>query len=394
MNPVPAPAQSTPLQPATADIDATTGTGSSMLGLGLDAGGTHTRWALADAAGRVCGEGVVAAMSGQQLASPEGLQALASALHELVQAVSACVRQRHPHVGQPERLQAGPPERTQAGPPERTQAGPPERTHAGPPERTQAAPLACLRALVAGITGFDAQAMPQWRTLAAQALHLPADRVRALSDIELACAAAFAPGQGVVLIAGTGSIAAHVDAQGVLHRAGGRGAVIDDAGGGHWIARQALQQIWRAEDEAPGSWQVSPLARQVFAHIGGSDWAHTRQWVYGATRGELGKLALAVAQAADSDAAAAALLARAGQELARLVMALQHRVGTQAVAITGRVFELHPLVEASLRQALPAQLMVQRLLTPTHHAAARFAGTALPPGAGRDNGATDRRTTP
>lgn len=370
MNPVPAPAQSTPLQPATADIDATTGTGSSMLGLGLDAGGTHTRWALADAAGRVCGEGVVAAMSGQQLASPEGLQALASALHELVQAVSACVRQRHPHVGQPERLQAG------------------------PPERTQAAPLACLRALVAGITGFDAQAMPQWRTLAAQALHLPADRVRALSDIELACAAAFAPGQGVVLIAGTGSIAAHVDAQGVLHRAGGRGAVIDDAGGGHWIARQALQQIWRAEDEAPGSWQVSPLARQVFAHIGGSDWAHTRQWVYGATRGELGKLALAVAQAADSDAAAAALLARAGQELARLVMALQHRVGTQAVAITGRVFELHPLVEASLRQALPTQLMVQRLLTPTHHAAARFAGTALPPGAGRDNGATDRRTTP
>ena len=332
--------------PALARVDLLAADASDVLGLGLDAGGTQTRWALADAAGQVCAEGAVAPMSGQQLASPEGRRDLVVTLQSLAQAVGDSLGLRPRQAGLP----------------------------------TVLPPRVC--ALVAGITGFEAQAMPQWRSLAAQALQWPEVQVRALSDIELACAAAFAPGQGVALIAGTGSIAAHVDAGGLLHRAGGRGAVIDDAGGGYWIACQTLRQIWRAEDEQPGSWQSSPLARQVFAHIGGSDWAQTRQWVYGATRGELGTLALAVAQVANSDVAAAALLQQAGQELARLVMALQHRLhsshGEQAVAITGRVFELHPLVESSLRQALPARLTVQRMRTPSHHAAARLAAGGQP----------------
>ena len=296
-------------------------------GLGLDGGGTQTRWALADAGGGVVAEGEVPPLSGQQLASDEGRQALVATLQQLAQRLGAT---------QP------------------------------------------VRALVAGITGFEASAMPQWRTLAAQVLRLPTSAVRAISDIELACAAAFNPGQGVVLIAGTGSIAAHVDAQGQLHRAGGRGAVIDDAGGGHWIARQALQHIWRAEDAAPGSWQTSALARRVFEQLGGSDWAQTRQWVYDASRGELGSLARAVAQAADEDAAAAAILHQAGQELARLVQALQQRLGQQPLALTGRVFELHGLIKSSLLQALPGQLQVQHLQTPAHHAAARLAAAAPP----------------
>ncbi len=327
------------------------------LGLGLDAGGTHTRWALArrgdvDGAAVVIDEGVLPPMSGQQLADAEGRQQLAATLAAWAQAVAAAT------------------------------------------ERWGTPPSA----VVAGITGFDAQAMPQWRTLAAQALGLQAQQVHACSDIELACAAAFAPGQGVVLVAGTGSIAAHVDAQGQLHRAGGRGAVIDDAGSGHWIARQALQHIWRAEDTAPGSWNNSTLARCVFDAIGGPDWAQTRQWVYGATRGELGTLALAVARAAGGpqgvmsvkgvkgvapDPVALAILQQAGQELARLVLALQQRLGPQPVALTGRVFELHPAVEAALRQALPAATALQRQQTPAHHAgaqlAAQLAAGRLPP---------------
>ena len=321
-------------------------------GLGLDAGGTHTRWALARAwggerAGEMAGErageragtevlasGELPPMSGQQLADAQGRRQLAATLAELARAVAAA---------------------------------------------TARLGIALPAALVAGITGFDAQAMPQWRALAAQALAMPEHQVRALSDIELACAAAFAPGQGVVLIAGTGSIAAHVDAQGRLHRAGGRGAVIDDAGSGHWIACQALQHIWRAEDLEPGSWQASPLARRVLGTMGGPEWAQTRQWVYGATRGELGTLAVAVAQAALGDSGGAAdpaalgILQRAGQELARLVLALQQRVGPQPVALAGRVFELHPLVEASLRQALPAATALHRQQTPAHHAAACLA---------------------
>ncbi len=306
------------------------------LGLGLDAGGTHTRWALASADGRVRAGGDIAPMSGQQLASEAGLAALTDTLHTLAAQVAS--------------------------------------------QSAACGGGLALAGLVAGITGFDSQQMPQWQALAAHALGLPVAGVRALSDIELTCAAAFAPGQGMVLIAGTGSVAAFVDSSGQMHRAGGRGAIIDDAGGGHWLARHALQQIWRAEDAEPGGWQRSALARHAFEYIGGTSWAHTRAWVYGASRGELGTLAQAVAAAADDgDAAATALLQQAGQELARLVLALAHRVGWHPLALSGRVFDLHPTITASLQQALraagPNTLQVQRLDTLPHHAAARLAAS-------------------
>ncbi len=230
-----------------------------------------------------------------------------------------------------------------------------------------------LKHAVAGITGFDPSFVPVFCDLVAGALHVQSSAVHTMSDIELACHAAFAPGQGVVVYAGTGSVAALVDVHGVMHRAGGRGAVIDDGGGGYWIARQALRHVWRAEDEAPGAWRTSPLAQQLFDRMGGSDWSHTRTWVYGASRGELGTLALAVAAAAPTDPVAMDLLRSAGLELARLGRAMLQRHGALPVALAGRVLDLHPVIEASLRAALPAGTPTHRLTLPAHHAAAVIA---------------------
>ena len=287
--------------------------------LGLDAGGTQTRWALAGAGGQLLREGSVASLSGLQLHDPAGRAVMAQTLAELS---AAC----------------------------------------GP-----------VQGVVAGVTGFDAEQGPQLCQLLAQALQLDRSAVRAMNDIELACHAAFGPGEGYVVYAGTGSIAAFIDEQGTLHRAGGRGALIDDAGGGHWIAREALRHVWRAEDESPGAWRQSPLAQRLFEHMGGSDWAHTRQWVYGASRGELGTLALAVAQAAPDDAVALHILQAAGRELARLAQALTARHGPRPLALAGRVFDLHPAVRAALQQALPAGTTLQQLQEPAHCAAARIA---------------------
>jgi glucosamine kinase len=285
--------------------------------LGLDAGGTQTRWALADASGHVCAQGLAEPISGAQLAAEPT-------------AVLAVLRTIAAQVGQP-------------------------------------------RALVAGITGFDAAQTPQLQALAGAAFDLGAAAVHTMSDIELACRAHFQPGQGIVLIAGTGSVAAHLGAQGQLQRAGGRGAVIDDAGGGHWIATQALRQVWRREDESPGAWRQSPLACSLFEALGGSDWPQTRQWVYGATRGDIGALAQAVAAAAPHDSVALALLQQAGQELARLVNALVQRLGAQPVAATGRVFDLHPAVMQQLQTTLASGCAVQRSTQAAQHAAARLA---------------------
>jgi N-acetylglucosamine kinase-like BadF-type ATPase len=204
-----------------------------------------------------------------------------------------------------------------------------------------------------------------------------------MTDIELACRAAFAPGRGIVLVAGTGSVAAHLDATVTLQRAGGRGVLIDDAGGGHWIATRALRAVWRAEDEQPGAGRDSALGRALFEAVGGPDWAATRAAVYGAQRGAVGALAAAVGAAAHAgDATALALLRRAGAELARPVRALLARVGPQPVALAGRVFDLHPAVEAALREALaaaaPAAAEVRRLPLAPHVTAAVLAAGGVP----------------
>ena len=301
----------------------------TRIGLGLDAGGTQTRWALGDALGRVQAEGVAASMSGAQLGSAGGRAQIQATLQAIARECNGAV-----------------------------EAG----SVAGP-----------VQAAVAGVTGVGAEHLPTLCALVAEAFVLPADRVQAMSDIELACHAAFAPGEGYVVYAGTGSIAAFLDAEGTLQRAGGRGALIDDAGGGHWIAREALRRIWRAEDESPGAWRQSALAARVFERLGGSNWSLTRAWVYGTSRGELGTLALAVAAAAEEDPAALSILQAAGTELARLALALTRRHGVRPLALAGRVFDLHPAIEAHLLAALPGGAAVQRQMLPFHHAAAVLA---------------------
>ncbi|NHZ95070.1 BadF/BadG/BcrA/BcrD ATPase family protein [Massilia sp. CCM 8734] len=292
-------------------------------GLGIDAGGTSTRWALAAADGAILAEGELAGLSALQMGSSDGRARVQASFAAL--AASVLVH------GQP-------------------------------------------RAVRAGLTGFggDGAQLRQW--LAAP-LGLPPDAVVLSSDIEIAYLASFAPGEGYLVYAGTGSIGAFIDADGVFQRAGGRGVILDDGGGGFWIAREALRHIWRNEDEEPGRWRASPMAQAVFAQIGGDDWALSRQFMYGQERGAVGRLALAVAASADADPVAAAILAQAGCELARLARALTARFGARPVVLAGRAATLHALIMNTMRSELPDALSLTQTTARAHHAAARLAAT-------------------
>lgn len=291
------------------------------LGLGIDAGGTRTRWALAAADGAIVAEGEQGGMSALQINSEDGRARVQAGFAAL--AASVLVH------GKPQAVRAG-------------------------------------------LTGFggDDALLQQW--LAAR-FGLPVESVVLSNDIEIACLASFAPGEGYVVYAGTGSIGAFIDADGVFHRAGGRGVILDDGGGGFWIAREALRHIWRNEDEEPGRWRASPLAQAVFAQIGGDDWALSRQFMYGQERGEVGRLALAVAASAEADPVAAAILKEAGRELARLARALIGRFGARPVLLAGRAATLHPLIVNTMRAELPDALSLTQTTAPAHHAAARLA---------------------
>ncbi len=296
-------------------------TGRVDLGLGIDAGGTRTRWALASPSGELVAEGCVAGLSALQLATRGGQQVVRDTLASLAADVLA--------VGRPTQVHAG-------------------------------------------LTGYGGVEEPL-SGLIRTPLGLGAEAVTIVTDIEVAYLDVFHPGEGYLVYAGTGSIAAFIDAQQQFHRVGGRGGLLDDGGSGFWIAREALRHIWRLEDEQPGAWQASPMAREVLEHVGGSDWAHTRQFIATADRGEMGKLALAVAAAAGADPQALRILDAAGRELGRLARILAQRFGPRPLALAGRVFQLHPVVEQACRAAVPGHEPLQVRVSRGHHAAARIA---------------------
>ncbi|WP_228894148.1 N-acetylglucosamine kinase [Pseudoduganella aquatica] len=299
---------------ATTDNDTT-------LGLGIDAGGTQTRWALADPAGAIVAEGSVAGLSALQMANEAGRSAVRATFAALAGDVLAS--------GRPQRV-------------------------------------------CAGLTGFggDSELLAAWL---AELLGIAPAAIIISNDIEIAYLDSFQPGEGYLVYAGTGSIAAYIDQRGEFHRAGGRGVTLDDGGGGFWVAREALRRIWRREDEEPGAWQDSAMARAVFDYVGGSDWSFSRQFIYGRERGEVGKLALAVAASAEHDQAARLILQQAGRELARLAAALVSRFGVRPVVLAGRAAELHPLIAETMRATLSPEVPLRRKTAQAHFAAARMA---------------------
>jgi N-acetylglucosamine kinase-like BadF-type ATPase len=297
-----------------------------FFGLGLDAGGSQTRWALVDPNAKLLTQGHVAGMSGLQLQTDEGLASLRTTLKALAHALDEVVP------GQP-------------------------------------------LALYGGFTGLGAaQDKAALLALLQEALPIRASHTTLTHDMDIAYRAAFAPGAGYLVYAGTGSIAAFIDGQGQTHLAGGRGYLLGDDGGGYWIAREALAWVWRQEDRTPGIWKQSPLALRLFDAIGGSDWRFTRAFVYGSERGAIGRLALQVAASAQDDPAAHALLLRSGAALGELAQHLLHRFGPRPVTAGGRALLLSPLLEQGMRKALPANVELQ--VTPdlsAHVTAARLA---------------------
>ena len=291
--------------------------------LGIDAGGSRTRWAILDTANNIIAEGQAVGCSALQMHSVSGQILLDAVWQQIVQQL----------------------------------------------------PDLPIDSVHAGLSGFGADDGALRQQLA-QALRVDPLQITLSNDLEIAYRDAFALGAGYLVYAGSGSIAAYIDTRGAFHRAGGRGHLLDDAGGAVWIACQALRALWRLEDVAPGSAAHSPMGQAVWARVGGSDWAASRQFMQTASRGDLGMLALAVAESAQDDPLARSIFVQAGSELARLAQALQQRFGERAIILSGRAASLHPLIETQFRATLGNANVVMRE-NQAHHAAARWALTTI-----------------
>ena len=294
-----------------------------MTALGLDCGGSESRWVALDDAGEQIARGTGPRMSGH-IFDPAERDIAMTALRTLCTDI-----------------------------------------------RASAAPV---HAVVAGVTGLSNDG-PENRVLAdtlAALLEIPFERITIGDDMWLAYHAAFPPGEGILVYAGTGSAACHVDADGVVLSAGGRGCVIDDAGSGFWIGQQALRWMMRQVDRT-GDLPTGILAETLCDRIGGRDWETIRGHVYAESRGRVAMLAMAVADAARAgDPIALSILQKAGEALADLALALIGRVGLKSIALTGRAASLHPAIFEAFDRTLATPDTRQVAIDPAE-AAARLA---------------------
>ncbi len=163
-----------------------------------------------------------------------------------------------------------------------------------------------------------------------------AARVVVTTDVELALAGAFESGPGIVVSAGTGSIAVGRDARGARRRIGGYGWQMGDEGSGYAVGRAALGAVSRAQD---GRSPRTALSDRVLSVTRSPDFDSLVRWAATAAPSELAALAPHVLEvAAEGDPLAQGIADYAARELSQLAICLLPLLAARApigVALTG-----------------------------------------------------------
>ncbi len=224
--------------------------------LGIDAGGTKTAAVIADAAGTERGRGAGGPCS---LATGEYTQWTRSVRES---ARSACLA-------------------------------------AGLPEDTR------FRAVCAGVAGYSLkERREEFATILAE--EISADRYDLCPDYEIAYWGASGGEPGVVVVAGTGSVAFGRNEQGETRKVGGLGYLFGDAGSGFALGKTALGQAIKSLNQD----RKFPLADAVLSRIGAETIEDILAWTYqDFTPAKVAALAPIVGELAD-----------AGDETARLII--------------------------------------------------------------------------
>jgi N-acetylglucosamine kinase-like BadF-type ATPase len=182
-------------------------------------------------------------------------------------------------------------------------------------------------------------------------------RILVVNDALIALQAGIGGAEGVVIVAGTGSIAFGRDRLGRAARAGGWGYLLGDEGSGYWIGRLALRAIVR---QADGRGEATSLTPRLLAHF---DVQRPEELIQKVYRQDLKPSAIAalarhVEQAShDGDVLATAIINRSARELvsaARSVTAQLNFTNDEfAFVLAGGLFQLMPCLLQEVTQLLP-----------------------------------------
>jgi N-acetylglucosamine kinase-like BadF-type ATPase len=178
-----------------------------------------------------------------------------------------------------------------------------------------------------------------------------------VNDALIALVAGAGDESGVVIVAGTGSIAYGRDAAGHAARAGGWGYLLGDEGGGFWIGRAALSAVVRQFD---GRGPSTLLTEMVLAEMRLSSPTELIHAVYdhGLPRRSIAGIASVVQRAYDAgDAIASELLDRAAVELTSAASSVITRLNMRGdefrIVLSGGIFVGIPALVPNLTNRLP-----------------------------------------
>jgi N-acetylglucosamine kinase-like BadF-type ATPase len=276
--------------------------------LGIDGGGTRTMAWLADDDGKVLG----CAESGPSNPLKVGFHA---AEREILKAVRACMQ------------------------------------NAGISSRAARASKLVLGSVCAGIAGVDRQVVHR-PLLAWLRRCIPARRHLLTSDAAIALAAATHDAPGIVVIAGTGSVAFARGDRGKVLRSGGWGIPFDDHGAGYDLGRKAVAAALRAFD---GRGPQTVMVKRICQHWELRD-------ITAVTTKQLDQQQIAalfplvMKAAGEGDAVARRLCDDAARDLASLAIALFKRAGwarcAVPVVLSGGVFQSSNLIRNAFARYL------------------------------------------
>ena len=234
-----------------------------------------------------------------------------------------------------------------------------------------------LEQIVRTCVGGSGAARPELASIVheivAEVISTPIDVV---GDMQIALEAAFDAGPGVIVIAGTGSIAYGRDRHGQTLRAGGWGFAVGDEGSAHWIGRSAVSAVLRASERESLGGEPPALAKDLFKIWGVTTLLDLARAANSIPPPDFAALFPAVA--ASTEELARQVLRSAGRELAELAGVVIRRLfgkddaAVVPVAMTGGVFRHAQIVREvfynELRRIEPRAEVQQQVVDPVEGA--------------------------
>ena len=182
--------------------------------------------------------------------------------------------------------------------------------------------------------------------------------VRVTTDLEIGLDAAFGAGEGILLLAGTGSAAFGRDSSGRVARAGGRGPWFSDEGSAFDIGRAAVRAVALSEEHRG---PATALSKKILSWNDSGNWDVLLDQIAKNADDVFPKIFPLVAQTADrDDAVAREILSAAASSLAELARSVASDLGWLEreipIAKLGGIYGRSKFFDAEIDSALAKSL--------------------------------------